>query len=828
MNNSVELLAPAGTYEAFLAAVENGADAIYLGGKLFNARANASNFDINELQKMVEYAHLRGVKIHLTMNTLLDDEELKDALSFAYSIYKIGIDAVIVQDLGLAKILHQYIPDLALHASTQLSTHTLEGVNELAKLGFSRVVLARELSLEEIKYICENTKTEIEIFAHGALCVSYSGQCLMSSMIGDRSGNRGKCAQPCRLPYRLIQNQKEIASGYLLSPKDLSTLEVLKDLPNVACLKIEGRMKSPEYVATVVSIYRKYLDKLYSANISVSNSTSDFTTTSNNVSVNDDNQFNISIEDKNNLTQIFNRGGFSKAYLLNKAGKDMMCYEKPKNWGVYVGKVTNYDGKRYITIDNASNLNIGDGIEVWNNSNNSPSTIVSELIGNKIGRIHGDIHVGDKVYKTSDKALNQKARESFSRGFVKRSPVNLKINIQANMPITVAINDFVYTSEIIPEQAQKQPLDKEKIITQFSKTGNTPFEVSNIDIQLGDELFLPVSTINELRRQAFEAYENLLISQIPKEIEEKKLESLSSTLDPINGSNLANQSNEIYSNATYSNTTYSKREVSVFFNVLRAEYSKLENVDNFYFTFKDALTKLDIIETFKGKKYIVFPNITKANYATLIKKNLSKLITKVNGFVLSNIGQLEYFEALNIDFSNVSNTSNIELIANYTFNTFNSYTLELLQELDFSKVILSPELTKYQINSLANLNIKKEFIAYGNICVMTSEYCPVGSLVGGLTNKTKCSMPCAKGDKYFLRDRLNMDFRVLPDNIDCQSRIFNTKTNSIETKDLNINSIRLDIIDEPINEVQKIINTHKKGEKLSGENYTNGHLNRPV
>ena len=196
MNKNVELLAPAGTYEAFLAAVENGANAIYLGGKLFNARANASNFDINELKKIVEYAHLRNVKIHLTMNTLLDDSELEAALDFAYSIYEIGVDAVIIQDLGLAKVLHKYIPNLPLHASTQLSTHTLEGVNELAKLGFSRVVLARELSIEEITYICENTDTEIEIFAHGALCVSYSGQCLMSSMIGDRSGNRGKCAQP--------------------------------------------------------------------------------------------------------------------------------------------------------------------------------------------------------------------------------------------------------------------------------------------------------------------------------------------------------------------------------------------------------------------------------------------------------------------------------------------------------------------------------------------------------------------------------------------------------------------------------------------------------
>lgn len=259
--NKFELLAPAGSYEAFLAAVENGADAVYLGGKLFNARANANNFSLVELKKIVDYAHLRDVKIHVTLNTLINNNEISDALDFAYDLYHIGVDAVIVQDLGLAKILHENIPALPLHASTQMSVYNLAGVEELKKLGFSRVVLARELSLNEIKYICDNTDMEIEIFIHGALCVCYSGQCLMSSMIGDRSGNRGKCAQPCRMIYELIKNEDSCGKGYFLSPKDLCTIDYISNLPNVTSLKIEGRMKSPEYVATVVSSYRKVLDK---------------------------------------------------------------------------------------------------------------------------------------------------------------------------------------------------------------------------------------------------------------------------------------------------------------------------------------------------------------------------------------------------------------------------------------------------------------------------------------------------------------------------------------------------------------------------------------
>lgn len=780
MNKNIELLAPAGTYESFLAAVENGADAVYMGGKLFNARANATNFDITELRKIVEYAHLRNVKIHITMNTLLDDNELKDALNFAYELYEIGVDALIIQDIGLASIIHKYIPDFQIHASTQISTHTLEGVEELSKLGFSRVVLARELSIEEIKYICENTSTEIEIFAHGALCVSYSGQCLMSSMIGDRSGNRGKCAQPCRLPYKLIKNDKEVSSGYLLSPKDLSSIEILKELPNVASLKIEGRMKSPEYVATVIGTYRKYLDKVIS-----------------------DKDITVSQDDKKDLMQIFNRGGFSKGYLKGKTGKDMMCYEKPKNWGTYVGKVTAYDGKRYIELDDTSKIQIGDGIEIWNNDNNSPSTIVSEIIKNKVGRIHGNIHIGDKVYKTLDKSLNTRARETFSRGFARHTPVDVKVLILKEQKIKVTINDFEYKSDVIPDKSEKQPLTKEKLIAQFSKTGNTPFEIKNINIELDDELFLPVSIQNEIRRCAFEAYEKDLLKRDIRAIEKVKLQSITT------------------------HETKSKKEVSVFFNILKDEYITLTGIDNYYFTFKDAIKKIDLInkitsKNLSAKKFILLPTITKNNYEKLIKENIKLFAENFDGFVLSHIGQLGYFK-------NIKTT----LIANYTFNTFNTFTIEKLKNLGFSKVILSPELTEKQITLLGD-ELPREIIAYGNTCVMTSEYCPLGSIIGGFNTSQKCNAPCTacykkdNPEKYYLRDRMNIDFRILPDNIDCQARIFNSKITSIETKFLNVDSIRIDSIDESTKELQQIIDTHKLGKKLSGENYTNGHLNRPV
>ena len=328
---------------------------------------------------------------------------------------------------------------------------------------------------------------------------------------------------------------------------------------------------------------------------------------------------------------------------------------------------------------------------------------------------------------------------------------------------------------------------------QLRKTGNTPFEIDNLDIELDDNLFIPVSSLNDVRRCAFSEYEKYFLSNDKKVISKKLLDK---------------PKKYIFKN---------KKDVSVFFNKLRKEYVTLKNVDNYYFTFKDSLKNIEIINQFNGKKYILLPSITKSNYARLIKENIEELGKNVDGFVLSNIGQLEYLKNIKT-----------ELIANYTFNTFNTYSLSTLKSLGFNKVILSQELTQNQINFLGDTGIKKEAIVYGNTCVMTSEYCPIGCIAGGFCAGKKCSMPCLKNDKYFLRDRMNMEFRIISDNIDCQSQLFNSKICSIESNNLNVDSIRLDIIDENAIEVQNIINTHKAGRKLSGEKYTNGHVNRPV
>ncbi len=304
--NKPEILAPAGSEAALCAAVQSGADAVYVGGSRFSARASASNFDASAMRRAVQYCHLRGVKLYVTQNTLIKQSELEEAVRYAAFLYEIGVDALILQDLGLARAIARAMPDFPLHASTQMTVHNLEGVRALENLGFTRVVLARELSEKQMAYIAKNCKAELEVFVHGALCFSYSGQCLLSSVLGGRSGNRGRCAQPCRLPYTLLtKDGKKIKSGYLMSPKDLALIDDLQTMRRmpIASLKIEGRLKKPAYVATVTKVYRDLLDSGKCADE----------------------------KDYQTLLDAFNRSGFTDAYFRGRRGIEMMSVDNPSN-----------------------------------------------------------------------------------------------------------------------------------------------------------------------------------------------------------------------------------------------------------------------------------------------------------------------------------------------------------------------------------------------------------------------------------------------------------------------------------------------------------------
>lgn len=815
----VELLSPVGDFECLKAAVQNGANAVYFAAKSFGARAFASNFDDESLENAINYAKLRNVKTNLTLNTLIKENEFKDAINLAEKAYKYGIDAIIVQDLGLALELIKRFPDLDIHSSTQMTVHNLEGVIALKELGFKRVVLSRELSYDEIKYICENTDIEIEVFVHGALCISYSGQCLFSSMIGGRSGNRGKCAQTCRLPYELLEEQsknkvvlnadgtstyqnnsqfKKLDKGYLLSTRDLCSLEYLPKLieAGVTSFKIEGRMKNPEYVATVTRIYRKYID----------------------LALNENKEFVISQDDKTELLQVFNRGCFSDGHLDPKGNQNLVFKEKQNNMGIYLGTISKYNkNKGLVTCTLQNTLSIGDSISF---ENENTKYTISELLDKNqniktakptqnvtFGRMKGNINIGDKIYKISDKSLTDLAIESFSKENIKNK-LECKILIRKNQKIGVEIickqfNIKVdYTYDYIPQIAQNASISKEKILCQFNKILDTEFEFSNFEIELDDNLFIPVSILNDVRRLGINMIREKIIGSFKKEIHNLP------TKKHINIDSINKQPPKVSLLLTNLNLNY--------------DYTLLENVDKLYIPLKyfGDSKYLDILNYFSNNfnLYIYMPTIIRKNYVDTSRKIIENSINKFNlkGIVISNLSQLKLIPL----------SSSLDLIGNYTLNIYNTNSIYILKSLNIKTTTISPELDENGILSVCeNTPISKELIVYGKIPVMTMNYCVLG-------NSNKCYKDCKKtcnsNSKYFIKDRMGILFRVIPDNIQTISTIYNSKTTSIEFKDFNINFARIDILDENIKEINNIIYTVKTSSRFEGKNYTNGNIRRNI
>ena len=802
--NSPELLSPAGDFDCLKAAVQNGADCVYFGADMFSARAFSNNFSLDKLAEAINYAKIRNVKTNLTLNTLIKNNELDEAINVTKVAYEAGIDAIIVQDLGLAKYLIDNIPDLPIHASTQMTIYNLEGALLAEKMGFKRVVLARELSISEIEYICKNTDIEIEVFIHGALCMSCSGQCLLSSMIGGRSGNRGKCAQPCRLPYELVKSDaistETLDSGYILSTRDVCGLEFIPRLlrAGVKSFKIEGRMKTPEYVATVTKIYRKYIDLALSGK-----------------------PYEIDYSDKKVLLQVFNRGGFSSGHLQDEYNSELVYKEKPNNMGLYLGTVEKFNPEKgHIQLTSNETLSIGDTISLEKET--GTYTISELMLGHSnieesspfqpvtIGRMKGNISVGDKIYKMSNKELTRIALDTINREN-KKIKFNCALSIKLNQPITMTIASvsddsediysniyFTITSPVKPIQALNAPLTEDRVISQITKTKNTPFQFENIHIDLDDNVFLPsIGTLNELRRTAIEKIETVAHNRYSLD--------RYANLSPIE----FKHDDKIKKN---------KKTVSILFNHFNRyiDYSLLEKVDRIYIPYKFFIDDnyTDSLKSLSKRfdTYIYLPTVSKS----FIKYDFDKILntfSKVKGFVISNISHLALLEKYN---------GKYEFIANYTMNIFNDLSLEQLTKTGITTCTISPELSKDVLNNLSNI-YNTEMIVYGNIPVMNLSYCLLGK-----SNKCyfKCKKYCNYYSDYYLKDRLGLEFKL-----DAQNgitTIYNSKTTSIESEDLNVNSIRLDFLDETLTEMNEAIRTHKSGSKLEGKNYTNGNLNREV
>ena len=483
-----ELLCPAGNMEALIAAVSNGADAIYLGMDKFGARAYASNFDEEGLIEAVRYCHLRGVLVYVTMNTIVFDRELSDAYKQIDFIYKTGVDGIIIQDLAIFNYVVKNYPLMEAHTSTQMGIDDAEGALLFKELGAKRIVLSRECTIDEILNIKKIVKLPLEIFAHGALCVSYSGGCLMSGLIGYRSGNRGRCVGSCRKKYQLFKNGELLSDSYVLSMKDLNTVDNIDKMKKIDSLKIEGRMKEPEYVANIARTYRAALDG------------------------------NLTKELREGLNKTFNRT-FTKGYMFGEDKKNITNVSRPNNFGYEIGNISKSIKGGY-ELNLTSKLNQNDIIRIADGDNDvilslskiydSKDNLISSADKKCIIKIKEKVSVGSKVYKTKDINFYNEISKTYPKEFRHNK---LDISVYASPGENMVINarvDNTYvsiTSDFICDKSISSPLDKEKFIKSFSKMNDSVYELNDVEYY-ADDIFVPVAKINELRRQLIELLNN--------------------------------------------------------------------------------------------------------------------------------------------------------------------------------------------------------------------------------------------------------------------------------------------------------------------------------
>ncbi len=641
----VELLAPCGSFEALKMAIASGADAVYLGGNQFGARAYAKNFSDDEIVEAIKFAHLYQVKVYVTLNTLIYDHEFQKVMDYVDFLYHHDVDALIIQDLGLMCVIRQYYDDLDLHASTQMTIHNIDGIKLLEEYGVKRVVLARENTIDEIEEMNRKTSIETEVFVHGALCVGYSGQCLMSSLIGGRSGNRGRCAQPCRKLYDIgIDDEIINKNKYFLSPRDLNTIEYLDDIisSGVSSLKIEGRMKSPEYVGTVVSIYRKVID-----------------------------EYQVSKNDKDDLKQIFNRQ-FTKGFLFHDKGKDYINTENNKNMGVLCGIVKDSNHHK-VTIKCLKPIRVQDGI--YFEKTNQGLTI-SRIMKN--GEVVEEAEIGEvitidvkdkvlngvKVFKTKDVQLEEKARKKTLDKIDIYMVAILKIGKKPKLIITDRLgNRIESTIDFMIEKSEKQPISENKIIKQLSKLGNTPFSLKSIDVKKDEDIFIVISMLNQLRRTAINTFKKKRETYYHRNKYVQYLFHKESKL-----------------------TNYSKPTLSVYCHQVEQVQAALEcNMDKIY-------VNEDIFDEFKQNKHLLYQVTKRIDIKPTINLN-SK------GIVISNLGHLYQLKGKSLEaISNVNlNVTNSESIQFLRDNGVSFMTLSYEMNESVLKDLLFEDKSKLEI-----------------------------------------------------------------------------------------------------------------------------------
>ena len=782
IHHDLELLAPAGSMKAMHAAVENGADAIYFGLQDHNARKRAENFSKDQLSEMIDYCHYKNVNTYMVFNTLIYNEEMNDAIKTFEFVAKQGVDGVIIQDVGVGNIFRKLSPDIPLHASTQMTVTSVESAEFAKSLGYSRVILARELSLSEIERICKNVDVEVETFVHGALCMAYSGQCLTSSFWGGRSANRGECAQACRLPYTLSDYGKgNILNSddkrFLLSPGDFNLIHELEGLINagVQTFKIEGRLKSPEYVASTTKAYRKALDHIIHRSES------------------------LSLQDEIDMEQVFSRGYIPFFFDGKKDHKRTVQGEFPKTRGLEIGSVVSTSKKRTLIKLNHK-LSLGDGIVIAKGLNELGGNInklwVNGLevkhadVGETVEIAFGNAPKLGRVWKTNDPKLSKRLKETFENPkYQKKIPIHFTVEGKINEPLTLTVfDDFGSThtaiSEDVLQEAINQPLTYEKLYEQLSRLGNTTYKLDSLNINIGDRVILPVKSLNTLRRNIVEEFDKIRI------------------FDRKNNYSL-NQPDGFWPKSVKSEVLEPQLKIVV------RELSQVEpacqtEVDVIIFDFNDLKLfreAAEICNRYDKEYHIATPRIQKPKEEGFFKV-IKKL--KPNGVLLRNLGSLQHFK----------HTEDFVITGDYSLNIVNDFSKFQFEQFGMQRLTPSFEIDAAQLKEMVKDHGENvEMAIHYQVPSFHSEYCHwVGNLVESGKAKPGCGELCQKRP-ISVTDRKGIEHPIQSDSF-CRNTVFHgIPVSYIEQVqfllDQGINSFRIELVYDSTEDIKRLVHTYK-------------------
>ncbi|WP_017755185.1 DUF3656 domain-containing U32 family peptidase [Calidifontibacillus oryziterrae] len=797
--NTVELLAPAGNWEALRAAVANGADAVYFGVENFNARVRAKNFQMNELPAVMAYLHKYNVRGYVTFNIVVFENELNQASSLVEACMDAGVDALIVQDMGLLKLIRELSPDFPIHGSTQMTVTSPEAIDFLKPYNLEVVVLGRENNLQHIKTIANKTDIPLEVFVHGAICVSYSGQCLTSEMWGGRSANRGECAQACRLPYDLVVDGelKEMGNiAYVLSPKDLAALEIVPELieNGVSSFKIEGRLKSPEYVANVVSKYRKAIDEYLAGN-----------------------EYFPTKAEVRELQQSFSRG-FTFGFLKGTNNKLLLDGTFPKSRGVYVGTVKRVL-RDAIVCELEAPLKRGDGIvfdagrpeekeeggrvyDLRKKGKKLDGGVSNGLIEIVTGRHDINLtklHVGDKIWKTSDQELDRRLRKTFETEQAYRLfPISVSVSGSIGQPLTTVWHDILtdnyVTVESIEtlEKAFKRPLTKDYLREQLGRLGGTIFVLDSVDVFLPEEVIVPVKELNRIRREAIEQL--LTLRQTPYKYKKSELKIERSQAHH------------------FRTTEHHRAELNTLCRTMEQINAVCEeDVDFIYADFEfttDYPKAVDVVRQHNKQIALATPRIHMPG-----ENGILMGIVKANpdAILVRSLGALQFYAEQKLE---------IPLIGDFSLNITNSKAVELFLKRGLERITPSYDLNIQQVLDLIGQSPASnlEVVIHQHLPMFHTEHCVYCTFLSEGTNFTNCGRPCEQ-HRISLKDRVGMEHPVRVD-IGCRNTVYNAIEQSgaeylSNFTDLGIDHFRIEFLEENAEKVKEVIRLYR--EALEGK-----------